>query len=336
MKQDDFEAAVRKYTEELMRYNAKRAKTDPASKPPAAEKTIAEEKPAVSIQPKPVREKAETAEPAEEQEIVFTPSVESVVEEQEEETEEQQREEQQESIITEHPDPTEEQLEKFAAEQSHQEEMPEETAPEQPEAVEETPEEIISQPSHSAPKNQLPPTADEFVEQNTEPETENPEEEAAEENPLSRLEADEDFEEIAPEEFIDIPEEEKLEQRYKGRGVLKVTAITADGTMPLENVVIKISYESENGDELYAVARTGISGQIEPVTLPAPVSDQNAKDVLFAPYTITAQLSGYTGVSITNVPIFDGQITSQTFNLAPLPLGTESGNMDIVSEEPKF
>ena len=335
MKQDDFEAAVRKYTEELMRYNAKRAKAEPASKPPAAEKTMSEEKPAVNVQPKPAEEKAVMAEPAEKQEIVFTPSVESVVEEQEEETEEQQREEQQESIITERPDPTEEQLEEFAAEQSQQtEEQPEETAPEQPEAVEESPEET-TQSSRTATENQLPPTADEFAEQNTEDETEPAEEESAEEN-LPQPEADEDFEEIAPEEFIDIPEEKKLEQRYKGRGVLKVTAITADGTMPLENVVIKISYESENGDELYAVARTGISGQIEPVTLPAPVSDQNAKDVLFAPYTITAQLIGYTGVSITNVPIFDGQITSQTFNLAPLPLGTESGNMDIVSEEPKF
>lgn len=333
MKQDDFDAVVRKYTEELMRYNAKRVKTEPASKPPAAEKATAEEKPAVTVQPEPAVEKAVMAEPAEKQEIIFTPSVESVVEEQEEEAEEQQAEEQQESVITERPDPTDEQLEEFAAEQSQQEEPPEETAPEQAEAVDEAPEES-AEPSDPAPEKQLPPTADEFVEQNTEPETVNPEE-SAEDNPPP-LEADENFEEIAPEEFIDIPEEKKLEELYKGRGVLKVTAITADGTMPLENAVIKISYESENGEELYAVARTGISGQIEPVALPAPVSDQNAKDVLFAPYTITAQLSGYTGVSITNVPIFDGQITSQTFNLAPLPLGTESGNMDIVSEEPKF
>ena len=330
MKQDDFDAVVRKYTEELMRYNAKRAKAEPAAKPPAAEKAIAEEKPAVTVQPEPAEEKAVMAEPAEKQEIVFTPSVESVVEEQEEEAEEQQAEEQQESVITERPDPTEEQLEEFAAEQSQQEEPTEESAPEQPEAAEKATEET----TRTAPEKQLPPTADEFVEQNTEPETVNPEE-SAEDNPPP-VEADENFEEIAPEEFIDIPEEKKLEELYKGRGVLKVTAITADGTMPLENVVIKISYEAENGEELYAVARTGISGQIEPVALPAPVSDQNAKNVLFAPYTITAQLSGYTGVSITNVPIFDGQITSQTFNLAPLPLGTESGNMDIVSEEPKF
>lgn len=330
MKQDDFDAVVRKYTEELMRYNAKRAKAEPASKPPAAEKATAEEKPAVTVQPEPAEEKAVMAEPAEKQEIVFTPSVESVVEEQEEEAEEEQAEEQQESVITERPDPTDEQLEEFAAEQSQQEEPTEESAPEQPEAAEKATEET----TRTAPEKQLPPTADEFVKQNTEPETVNPEE-SAEDNPPP-VEADENFEEIAPEEFIDIPEEKKLEELYKGRGVLKVTAITADGTMPLENVVIKISYEAENGEELYAVARTGISGQIEPVALPAPVSDQNAKDVLFAPYTITAQLSGYTGVSITNVPIFDGQITSQTFNLAPLPLGTESGNMDIVSEEPKF
>ena len=277
MKQDDFDAAVRRYTEELMRYNARKTSNQP---PPDIPK---EQAPPIIEEPAPVEAPA-PAEP-----VIAV---------------------QEEAVIADNADETV----SASAEQASEKSEPEEEIPEPMEAPK--PEEAMQHEENIIDEE----------EQN----------QAFSEVFGSLPESSDEFEEAAPGEFIDIPEEKKLDEKYRGRGVLKVTTVTADGTSPLENAVVKISYEAGGGEELYAVAKTGISGQIEPIALPAPVSDQYAKDVLFAAYTITAETDGYTSMRITDVPIFDGQITEQTFNLAPLPFGTESGSMDITSSEPKF
>lgn len=275
MKQDDFDAAVRRYTEELMRYNARKTSAQP---PPDIPK---EQAPPVIEEPAPVKAPAE-----------------SVIAVQEE------------TVIADNDNAAF----SVSAEQVNEKAEPEEGIPEPAEAA-------------------MPDEAQQQEETNADEEEQN---RAFSEVFDSLPESNDEFEEAAPDEFIDVSEEKKLEEKYRGRGILKVTTVTADGTSPLENAVVKISYDAVGGEEMYAAAKTGISGQIEPIALPAPVCDKYAKDVLFAAYTITAELDGYTSIRITDVPIFDGQITEQTFNLAPLPFGTESGSMNITSSEPKF
>lgn len=274
MKQDDFDAAVRRYTEELMRYNARKTSAQP---PPDIPK---EQAPPVIEEPAPVEAPAE-----------------SVIAVQEE------------AVIADNDNAAF----SVSAEQVNEKAKPEEEIPEPAEAA--MPDEAQQEETNADEEEQNRAFSEVFD---------------------SLPERNDEFEEAAPDEFIDVTEEKKLEEKYRGRGILKVTTVTADGTSPLENAVVKISYDAVGGEEMYAVAKTGISGQIEPIALPAPVCDKYAKDVLFAAYTITAELDGYTSIRITDVPIFDGQITEQTFNLAPLPFGTESGSMNITSSEPKF
>lgn len=275
MKQDDFDAAVRRYTEELMRYNARKTSAQPPPDIPKEQAPpVIEESAPVEAPAEPVIAVQEEAGIADNDNAAFSVSAEQVNEKAE-------------------------------------------------------PEEEIPEPAEAA----MPDEAQQHEETNADEEEQN---RAFSEVFDSLPESNDEFEEAAPDEFIDVSEEKKLEEKYRGRGILKVTAVTADGTYPLENAVVKISYDAVGGEEMYAVAKTGISGQIEPIALPAPVSDKYAKDVLFAAYTITAELDGYTSTRITDVPIFDGQITEQTFNLAPLPFGTESGSMNITSSEPKF
>lgn len=109
-------------------------------------------------------------------------------------------------------------------------------------------------------------------------------------------------------------------------GFLVVTARTANGSIPLENALVNI-YENKNdgsamanGYLLYTL-KTNSLGQTEKIALPtknSALSLSPGNERPFYSYNIFVSSEGYFDSDVINVPIFQGITSIQPVNLIPV------------------
>ena len=92
----------------------------------------------------------------------------------------------------------------------------------------------------------------------------------------------------------------KSQQDQPDQGELKVSVFTEDGTRPVENALVRISYTGESGQTVEEV-RTDSSGQtptLELKTPPLEYSMEPVEEQPYAEYTIQVQAEGFENTEI--------------------------------------
>ena len=75
--------------------------------------------------------------------------------------------------------------------------------------------------------------------------------------------------------------------------------------------------------QLISLQTTDLSGNIAPVTVPAPPPSADQRDPEAYHYDISVQAAGYYREHSTDVPVFPHITSMQTFEMIPLPAGTD-------------
>ena len=107
-------------------------------------------------------------------------------------------------------------------------------------------------------------------------------------------------------------------------GIIRVHVTTAMGTRPVVGAAVLIQRMfSDREPELIAVQNTDESGEIRPVTVPAPPPSENQRKPAYFLYDVDVQAGGYYRERSTDVPVFPGITSVQNFDMIPLPAGTD-------------
>ncbi len=129
---------------------------------------------------------------------------------------------------------------------------------------------------------------------------------------------------------------------FDNNGYLLVNITTAGGSLPRENVLIRIEGADENNKGVTYSLLSDIDGVGRKISLPAPSRalslSPSAPEQSFATYDISASLEGYYPIRITGVAVFDGETTVLPINLIPLPIHNSyssfpRGNLYVRSRE---
>ena len=126
-----------------------------------------------------------------------------------------------------------------------------------------------------------------------------------------------DIPQMIPEE----PEEPALPKRAY-TGFIRVHAVTAEGARPVAGATVTITHFSKGEPELISLQTTDDSGETETVTVPAPPPSADQRRPASFLYDISVQAEGYYREHSTDVPVFPGVTSVQTFILIPLPAGS--------------
>jgi hypothetical protein len=124
-------------------------------------------------------------------------------------------------------------------------------------------------------------------------------------------------------------------------GYLTVNITTAGGSLPRENVLVRVQGADENNRDVTYSFLSDIDGVGRKVALPAPSRSfslsPGAPEQSFALYDITAAVEGYYPIRIIDVAVFDGETTVLPINLIPLPIHNNNayprGNLYVRSGE---
>lgn len=104
-------------------------------------------------------------------------------------------------------------------------------------------------------------------------------------------------------------------------GYIRVRVTNSGGNFPVEGAMVYITdYNDENGELLYTL-RTNSSGQTRTVTVPAvPIAESLTPGVEnpYSMYNIRVVKEGYYTAESIGVPVFEGIVSLQSFNLQPL------------------
>ena len=129
---------------------------------------------------------------------------------------------------------------------------------------------------------------------------------------------------------------------YDKYGTLVVDITSAGGALPARGALVRVYGADEaNGGVLYSVI-SDWDGIATFEMLPTPSKELSqtpgAVEQPYALYTVTVYLNGYYTVRVSNIAVFENEITIQPINLIPLPLHTANvsyprGNLNIVSRE---
>ena len=95
----------------------------------------------------------------------------------------------------------------------------------------------------------------------------------------------------------------QAQQENVDRGGLKVTVMTADGTRPVENARVKISYTGESGQTIEEV-RTDSSGQTPVLAVKTPPLEYSMKpseQQPYAEYTVQVEAEGFENSEIAGI-----------------------------------
>lgn len=110
----------------------------------------------------------------------------------------------------------------------------------------------------------------------------------------------------------------QAQQENVDRGGLKVTVMTADGTRPVENALVKISYTGESGQTIEEV-RTDSSGQIPVLdvkTPPLEYSMEPSEQQPYAEYTVQVEAEGFENSEIAGIQVLPSVRAEQPVRLA--------------------
>ena len=100
----------------------------------------------------------------------------------------------------------------------------------------------------------------------------------------------------------------RAQQENVDQGQLKVTVMTADGTRPVENARVKISYTGESGQTIEEV-RTDSSGQIPVLdvkTPPLEYSMEPSEQQPYAEYTVQVEAEGFENSEVAVTQVLPG------------------------------
>ena len=107
-------------------------------------------------------------------------------------------------------------------------------------------------------------------------------------------------------------------------GTIRVHVTTAMGTRPVTGASVLILRRYADRDPaLISVQTTNESGEITPVTVPAPPPSADQRRPAYYVYDLDVQAAGYYRERSADVPVFPGVTSVQNFNMIPLPAGTE-------------
>lgn len=110
----------------------------------------------------------------------------------------------------------------------------------------------------------------------------------------------------------------QAQQENVDRGGLKVTVMTADGTRPVENALVKISYTGESGQTIEEV-RTDSSGQtpvLHVKTPPLEYSMKPSEQQPYAEYTVQVEAEGFENSEIAGIQVLPSVRAEQPVRIA--------------------
>ncbi len=108
---------------------------------------------------------------------------------------------------------------------------------------------------------------------------------------------------------------------FNKNGTLSVRAYTADGALPVEGAIVRITgAEDENKDVVFSLL-TDRDGITKRVTLPTPPKElseyPDPKATPFAVYNVEIIKDGYFTKRLYNLPVFDGVNSEQLVAMIP-------------------
>ena len=110
----------------------------------------------------------------------------------------------------------------------------------------------------------------------------------------------------------------KCQQDQTDQGKLKVSVFTEDGTRPVENALVRISYTGESGQTVEEV-RTDSSGQTPVLDLKTPPLEYSMEPVEeqpYAEYTIQVEAEGFENMEIVGTQVLPGVQAQQAVRMA--------------------
>lgn len=115
----------------------------------------------------------------------------------------------------------------------------------------------------------------------------------------------------------------------EGKGTLSVRVYTARAQLPIEGATVVVVQRGASGKyALLSVQSTDSSGDIQPVTVPAPALSESthpgSPTPPFAVVDVWAEHPGFAMLLVDGVQIFDGVQTLQQMELSPLSEGQSS------------
>ncbi len=116
-------------------------------------------------------------------------------------------------------------------------------------------------------------------------------------------------------------------KEYTENGYLVVSVYTARGAIPINDALVKISYEDAERVSPHAILTTNKSGRTPKISLPAPPrdislkpasDDENVLTLPYAVYNIEIIREGFYSVVDVGVKIFSGITAIQNNDLVPI------------------
>ena len=110
----------------------------------------------------------------------------------------------------------------------------------------------------------------------------------------------------------------RRQQDQTDEGKLKVSVFTKDGTRPVENALVRISYTGES-DRTVEEVRTDSSGQtpiLDLRTPPLEYSMEPVEEQPYAEYTIQVQAEGFEDTEIAGTQVLPGVMAQQSVRVA--------------------
>ena len=136
----------------------------------------------------------------------------------------------------------------------------------------------------------------------------------------------------------DAPDEPALPKRAY-TGCIRVHAVTAEGARPVAGAAVTVVRVVSGEPELVALQTTGDSGETETMTVPAPPPSADQRHPASFLYDISVSADGYYREHSTDVPVFPGVTSVQTFVLIPLPAGggtLSGGDLTYYNDMPQL
>lgn len=124
-----------------------------------------------------------------------------------------------------------------------------------------------------------------------------------------------------PQEPEPVPESEAGAVKPESDGGILVHVRTARGAEPVPGAAVLITQE-QNGEQVLIAVRTADDcGDVPEVRVPAPPSSADQQYPAYYVYDITVAAEGFYRERSTDVPVFEGIVSVQSFDLIPLPAG---------------
>ena len=126
-----------------------------------------------------------------------------------------------------------------------------------------------------------------------------------------------------PADTVPEAEADSAPQKRPYTGIIRVHVSTARGARPIPGATVTVTRTLDGQNILVSLQTTDDSGNIEPVTVPAPPPSEDQRHPQAFYYEISAQAAGYYREHSMDVPVFPYITSMQSFDLIPLLAGTD-------------